>query len=150
CLSFSNETVRELKKRLTLYGYVKRKQDFIGTVHGICVAEIMAPFQNLFPQFQIPNPIRMAPKSLVYEIYSSIVAETKFSEKDIPLDIINRERYISILGASQVDIIRNPLIQSIAEQLEKRLLESQHLDFVQITKIATQIIQDNDFVTKSL
>jgi len=150
CLSFSKETVRELKKRLNQYGYSERKQDFIGTVHGFCLAEIIGPFQNLYPEYEIPNPIKIAPFELIQKVYLEILEETKKTEKEIPIGIIDRERYLAILGSSQVKIKGNPLIQAIAEQFEKKLKDLGYLDFVLITKIATKIIQEKDYVTKSV
>jgi DNA helicase-2/ATP-dependent DNA helicase PcrA len=59
CLSYSKETVRELKNRLKKYGYKKRPQDFIGTVHGFCLGEIIGPFQHLYPEYNIPFPFQV-------------------------------------------------------------------------------------------
>ena len=48
CVTYNNEAVREMRKRLVQYGLRPGKRLFIGTVHSFCLACIIAPFGHLF------------------------------------------------------------------------------------------------------
>ena len=64
CISYSRETVRELKKRLSEYNYTPKKSDFIGTMHGFSIINILEPFAQLYPQYNIPIPLKIASKEI--------------------------------------------------------------------------------------
>src|SRR5689334_2330841 len=59
CISYSRETVRELKKRLASYGYISGSKDFIGTVHSFSLLHVIQPFAHLYPQYGIKFPIKI-------------------------------------------------------------------------------------------
>ena len=48
CITFNNEAVRELQKRLGQLGLRSSRRLFIGTVHSFCLACIVASFGHLF------------------------------------------------------------------------------------------------------
>ena len=48
CITFNNEAVREMRKRLDGLGLNPSKGLFIGTVHSFCLASVVAPFGHLF------------------------------------------------------------------------------------------------------
>jgi DNA helicase-2/ATP-dependent DNA helicase PcrA len=48
CVTFNNEAVREMRKRLAQLGLKSGKRLFIGTVHSFCIACVVAPFGHLF------------------------------------------------------------------------------------------------------
>lgn len=48
CITFNNEAVREMRKRLGELGLKSNKRFFIGTVHSFCLACVVAPFGHLF------------------------------------------------------------------------------------------------------
>lgn len=150
CISYSRETVRELKKRLTNYGYQKRSQDYIGTVHGFCIADIITPFSRLYPEYEIPTPFRIASTQLTEKIYNGILYDIKMSSNQLPKAAIERERLIAIVGASQVNITSDPLARTAAGVFESRLVDSNSFDFTQIVKVATKMIQEKEYVQKTL
>ena len=63
CLTYSTEAAREFKERLKKLGLVKRKNVYLGTVHGFCLSEIITPFSTLYPKYKIPDPIRIISES---------------------------------------------------------------------------------------
>jgi len=48
CVTYNNEAVREMRKRLVQLGLRPGKRLFIGTVHSFCIACVIAPFSHLF------------------------------------------------------------------------------------------------------
>lgn len=150
CISYSRETIRELKKRLNQYGYCNRPCDYIGTVHGFCLAEIIIPFQNLYPEIKIPQPFKIASREVCNSIYHDVLTELDKSDYEITKGGIDRERLLSITGESEVITDVNPLYSDASKLFEERLFESGHMDFIQISKIATQLIQEKEYVRRTL
>ena len=150
CLSYSRETVREIKKRLSQYGYSQRRQDYIGTVHGFCLAEIISPFSHLYPSYNIPKPLKIASNKLTDEIYSSVLKELGKDERQITKIGIAKERLLSIVGESSVNTETDPLYSDAALLFERKLQNTGYIDFTQMTKVATLLIQEKEYVRKSL
>jgi superfamily I DNA/RNA helicase len=150
CLSYSKETVRELKKRLKEYGYKKRTQDFIGTLHGFCLAEIIGPFQRIYPEYEIPFPLKIASTVLRRQIYLGVLKELNKKDSELSELLIEKERYHSILGSSLVNIVPDYLARKAAEIYEYRLKKSDHFDFVQMAKISTKMIQEKEYVARTI
>ena len=48
CITYNNECVRELRKRLLSRGMRPGEQLFLGTVHSFCLSSIVGPFGRLF------------------------------------------------------------------------------------------------------
>ena len=48
CITFNNDAVREMRKRIGEMGLRSDKRLFVGTVHSFCMACIVAPFGHLF------------------------------------------------------------------------------------------------------
>ena len=48
CVTFNNDAVREMRKRIGEMGLRSDKRLFVGTVHGFCMSCIVAPFGHLF------------------------------------------------------------------------------------------------------
>jgi DNA helicase II / ATP-dependent DNA helicase PcrA len=150
CLSYSRETVRELKKRLDSYGYVSKPQNYIGTVHGFCLAEIIGRFQHLYPEYEIPFPLKIASADLRRKIYLGVLKDLVKEEEQISEISLDRERYLSIVGSSKVNMISDPEASKAAKMYEERLKESGCLDFTQMAKLATKMIQEKEHIRNTL
>lgn len=150
CLSFSRETVRELKKRLALYGYRNRSQDFVGTVHAFCISEILGPFQHIYPEYNLPDPLRIAPSKIINALYQQTLQELNYDPKRVSKIDLDRERYLSIAGQSRFIAESIPEIAQAAKVYEGHLLKSGYIDFTQIAKVSTVMIQQKDYVRRSL
>ncbi|CAM1362867.1 DNA helicase [Tenacibaculum litoreum] len=150
CISYSRETVRELKKRLKEYGYRSRGNDFIGTMHGFCLIHILQPFAHLFPQYNVPAPMKIASDELTWEIYTGVLDELKIETNQLSRIVLNRQRSLSFRGTSEVEIQTNAFEVEAAELYEKKLSESGHVDFISMVNISTQMIREQDYIKQSL
>lgn len=131
CISFSRESVRELKKRLRLYGYTPSKKDFIGTVHSFSLLHVIQPFAHLFPQYNVQYPIKILPKEVSNQIYQTVLDELKIENSwDSPLVEINKYRSLSMVGRSTVKIASSALIIKAAAIYEEHLNRTVYLDFI--------------------
>lgn len=150
CISFSRESVRELKKRLKQYGYISNNKDFIGTVHSFSLLHVIQPFAHLYPEFKISYPIKIIPQEISIQIYNKVLHEMKLTSKDIRLVDIHKNRALGLKGISSVQIESNAQITKAAEIYENYLLETEYLDFTIIINISATIISKKEFVRKSL
>lgn len=150
CISYSRETVRELKKRLKEYGYRSRGNDFIGTMHGFCLIHILQPFAHLFPQYNVPSPMKIASDELTWEIYNGVLDELQIETNQLSRIVLNRQRSLSSRGNSEVEIQTNAFEVEAAELYERRLSESNHVDFISMVNISTQMIREQDYIKQTL
>jgi len=151
CISYSRETVRELKKRLKQYGYIPSNGDFIGTVHSFSLLHIIQPFAHLYPQYGIPLPIKILPDDIKNGIYNSVLEELNLEDsRTLSLTDINKHRSLSFNGRSNVQIASTPLIVKGAELLESKLRQTEFIDFIDIINLSAKIINEQEYVRHSL
>lgn len=151
CISYSRETVRELKKRLKLYGFIPGPHDFIGTIHTFSLLHVLRPFGLLFPEYGIPFPIKIIPGETAREIYHGVLTELGVEEpRDLPAIDINRYRSLAIQGLSAITKPTTPLIKKAAKLYEERLFKTPYLDFTSIINISAQMIHEQEYVRKTL
>jgi DNA helicase II / ATP-dependent DNA helicase PcrA len=48
CITFSNEAAKEFTNRLKTFGYQKRQNVVLDTVHSFCISEVIVPFAHLY------------------------------------------------------------------------------------------------------
>jgi len=151
CISFSRESVRELKKRLKIYGYIPSSKDFIGTVHSFSLLYVIQPFAHLYPQYNVKYPIKILPKELEKNIYNSILEELQISNPyDLSLTDINKHRSLSYIGRSEVNIKSSKLIENAARIYERKIRETEFIDFTNIINLSARIINEQEYVRETL
>lgn len=149
-ISYSRETVREIKKRLKLYGYISNGRDFIGTVHSFSLLHVIEPFGRLFPQYNIKYPIRLIPKEIESQLYNSVLNDMRISTKHASLTEIQRHRSLSQRGKSEIFISSSDIISQAASRYEKKLFATDYLDFTTLTNLSAKIIEEQELVRNSL
>ncbi|AYZ11536.1 ATP-dependent helicase [Chryseobacterium arthrosphaerae] len=151
CISYSRESVRELKKRFKSYGYVPTHKDFIGTVHSFSLLHVIQPFAHLYPQYNVTYPIKILPDEVKTGLYNSVLHELKIEDgRTLTLTDINKHRSLSIRGRSEVNMESSPLVAKGAELFEKKLSETEFIDFVSIINLSAKIINEQDYVRETL
>lgn len=157
CISYSREIVRELKKRLKEYGYRPSGNDFIGTMHGFCLINILQPFAHLFPQYNVPLPLKIASDELSNSIFRGVLSSMGIKTDEITTKqfigykmSINRQRSLSAIGLSQVNVQIDVFEAEAAKEYEERLEKAGHVDFVGMINSATLMIREQDFIKTSL
>lgn len=151
CISFSRESVRELKKRLKSYGYIPSSKDFIGTVHSFSLLHVIQPFAHLYPQYNVKYPIKILPDETKENIYSSVLKELKIDDQhDLSLVDINKHRSLSLRGRSKVNMESSELIAKAAEIYEAKIRETKFIDFTNIINLSARIINEQEYVRETL
>lgn len=151
CISYSRESVRELKKRLKAYGYVPSNKDFIGTVHSFSLLHVIQPFAQLYPQYNIQYPIKILPDDIKAALYNSVLDELNIEDdRALPLVDINKHRSLSLKGRSEVFMDSSPQIARAAELYEKKINETEFIDFINIINLSARIINEQEYVRVTL
>ena len=145
CLTYSTEAVREFKSRLVKLGLEKRKNVFLGTVRSFCLAEIIAPFAALYPQYKIPLPIRIISKAEKSHLFNA-----QNYEGNPKLDDVDKERTRNIKGISRVAIESYDIALKAAISFEELLMENGYLDFISMVKKSVELINNEPYVRKAL
>lgn len=145
CLTYSTEAAREFKERLKKLGLVKRKNVYLGTVHGFCLSEIITPFSTLYPKYKIPDPIRIISESEKKRLF---LQQNYYGEPSI-LDV-DKERTRNIKGISRVSIESYDDALKAAIDFEEVLLENGYLDFISMVKISVEMIMNEPYIRKIL
>lgn len=149
-ISYSRETVRELKKRLKLYGYKPSNRDFVGTVHSFSLLHVIQPFGHLFPEYGINYPVKILPENFAEQIYQAVLTEMKIDSRAVSLSEINRHRSLSQVGRSEIKITSSDLVANAAKKYEQRLVQTEYLDFTALINLSARIIHEQEFVRSSL
>jgi DNA helicase II / ATP-dependent DNA helicase PcrA len=149
-ISFSRESVRELKKRLALYGFLPNRNDFIGTVHSFSLLHVIEPFGHLYPQYNISYPIKILPDEISNVMYSEVLEELGVDSRALTLSDLNKTRTLTLVGRSTIEIPSSNLIINGAKIYESKIRKSEFIDFTDIINIAAIIISEQEYVRSSL
>ncbi|MBZ4042584.1 UvrD-helicase domain-containing protein [Flavobacterium hibisci] len=150
CISFSRESVRELRSRLKQYGYIPTNKDFIGTVHSFSLLHVLQPFAHLYPEYGIKYPIKIISNEISNKIYNRVLTEIGLTTKELRFGDIQKQRALALKGISSVQINSSGPVSKAAEIYEKYLLETEYLDFTSIINFSATIIREKEFVRKTL
>lgn len=150
CISYSRETVRELKKRLREYDYTGNGNDFVGTLHGFSLIHILEPFSHLYPDYGIPLPLKIISNNESDQIYQGVLKELNITDRDVSKTDLDKQRSLSLEGASQVQLQFFEINVLAAELYEEKLKTAGFVDFISMINTATLMIREQDYIRKSL
>lgn len=149
CMTFSKESAREFNDRLIKLGYKNRKNVFLGTVHSFCIKEVLGRFAHLY-EYNIPLPIKIISTQDKNKLFNQVVSDLKLEGLNISILEMDKERTLNISGVSTVDVESYDIALKVAQEYEKRLINLGYLDYESIVKFSTILIQNEEYVRKSL
>ena len=149
CVTYNNETVREIRNRLGELGLNPRKRLFVGTVHKFCLACVVAPFGHLFKEGLEPGmtvagfrqrdaAFRMA--------LSDLGLEGKIGDLQAQFEKYRRTHPFR----DDKQWFENPELASLAETYESILQNRGLLDFDGMVILALDLIRHNEFVRSAI
>ena len=149
CITFNNEAVRELRKRLGDLGLKPSKRLFIGTVHSFCLSCVVAPFGHLFRQ-DLTSDLVVAGSG-----QRAIAFERALGSMSLgghPSDWKTQfERYRRTHPFRESKQWReNPQLAKLVETYEDLLHSQGLLDFDDMVLIALDLIRRQQFVRSAL
>src|SRR5690625_625650 len=145
CVTYSREAVREFTERLEDYKFKSCSNVFLGTVHSFCMAEIIAPFAHLF-SYDIPLPLKIISEEQKKKIFTEIINHFNYDPKSISIIDMDKERNLIIEGLSEVAVENYDIALNVAKEYENRIHSMGLIDFIDIVKYATLLIQNESYV----
>ncbi|MGE6755533.1 ATP-dependent helicase [Rossellomorea sp. NPDC071047] len=149
CITYSNEAAREFTSRLKAFGYQKRQNVVLDTVHSFCISEVIVPFAHLYDT-SISLPLNIIARSDKTRLFNEILAERGINNKALKIDAMDKERNQQIGEDSSIQTKPNQLAREVAIVFENRLQVRQQVDFVEIIKCATRLIKEQEYVRQCL
>ena len=149
CITYNNEAVREMRKRLGDLGLKPSKRLFIGTVHSFCLSCVVAPFGHLFRE-DLPSELVVAgsgQRALALEM-----ALDRLSLGGHPSGWRTQfERYRRTHPFRESERWReDPELSQLVETYEDLLHSQGLLDFDDMVLIALDLIRRKQFVRSAL
>ena len=149
CLTYSREATREFQHRLKLMGLVRRRHAvFLGTVHSFCLSEVLIPFSKLYPEYNIPYPIKIISNSEKKALFQNV--KNSVREEHLNMEEMDKERTRYISGFSKVVIPSYDAALKAAVLFENELSRNGYIDYISMVKDATSLIQNEEYVQKAL
>jgi len=149
CITYSNEAAKEFTNRLKSFGYQKRQNVVLDTVHSFCISEVIVPFAHLF-DIDISLPLNIISKSDKSKLFKEILKERGIEKKSLNIEDMDKERNQLIGGVSLIEVEPNDSAREVATEYEKRLRDKQQVDFIEIIKCATTLIREQEYVKRCL
>ncbi|WP_373893829.1 ATP-dependent helicase [Virgibacillus sp. CBA3643] len=149
CITYSNEAVNEFTTRLKMMGYKKRKNVVLNTVHSFCISEIIVPFAELYGK-KVSYPLNIITGAEKRKIFNEILGKLAIDKKQLNQIDMDKERSVRIGEDSKVPIETYDIARKVAVEYEKRLTAMEKVDFVELIKIATELIKEQEYVRRCL
>lgn len=149
CITYNNEAVREMRKRLGDIGLKPGKRLFIGTVHSFCLSCVVAPFGHLFRQDLTSNLVVAGSMQRALAFEKALVA---LSLGGHPSSWKNQfDTYRRTHPFREKEQWReDPQLAQLVETYEGLLHGQGILDFDDMVLIALDLIRRQQFVRSAL
>ena len=149
CVTYNNETVREMRKRLALLGSKQDRRLFIGTVHSFCLSCVVAPFSHLFRE-DLPVKLNVASAGQQRKALELAVGQSKVGSTadawDLPFQQYRRTHPLR----DSKDRTEDPQLALLIETYEALLHQQGLLDFDDMVIIALDLVRRQSFVRAAL
>lgn len=150
CITYSNECVRELRRRLNALGVDDRTRILVSTIHSFALTEIVMPYATM-AGIAIPNPIVVAAPSKSEELfkkaYQTIKGVPPGKWYRMSLDRLRR----MVPDKTSDEWRKSDTWQTaIIEEYERLLLDEGLIDFDGLVLAGLQAIENFEWVRKCL
>ena len=149
CVTFNNDTVREMRTRLADLGFRPSKRLFVGTVHSFCTSCIVTPFGHLFREDLAQKLTVATEQQQLLFLQEAMAAENingRLDDWRTPFAIYRRTHPFKDLPEWFEDHEMANLITTYEDTLHRRGL----IDFDDMVLIALDLIRRHEFVRSAL
>lgn len=144
CITFSNECVREIERRLDKLGIRRDRRLFVGTVHSFCLVNIVKPYARL-AELTLPDPLKIASEQDRSACFEQARHSCQSNSSQVEMDRHRR----TCLDRGFPEWQQNGL-SNLVEVYEEGLRRSGLLDFDDMTLLGLKIVQENMWAQKLL
>lgn len=150
CITYSNECVGELRRRLSKLEVEDRSRLLISTVHSFALSEIVRPYAKLTnlqlsAEFKIASPSQV--RRMVKEAYEEITGQKPGGWFNIAFDKLRRQcpRKSEVQWIEGSDEVKDAIVY-----YEKKLSDAGLMDFDGLVLAALKLVEDFSWVRQCL
>ena len=149
CLTFNNECVRELRRRLEKLGVEERHNVFVGTVHSFCLNHVLLPFARL-AGLTLPEPLAVADSNKQDELLTQALLKRgihrRVSYARADMDSYRRTH----LDRAHTSWQDDPRMAALIETYEEMLRAEGFIDFDDMALFGLRLIEEHVWVRRIL
>jgi len=151
CITYSNECVLELKRRLKKLGIDERRNVFIGTVHSFCLQNLVLPYAQLAGE-ALPYPITVASKSERDRLFAEAIRDVMGTDENPATHSISAYKHRrTCLDRSSPDWHDgHPDYGAVMERYEALMHGVGLLDFDDMALIGRRLILKNEWIRRAI
>lgn len=149
CITFNNECVRELKRRLDALGVTEGRCVFIGTIHSFCLTNILKPYGRL-AGLNLPEPLTVACNSDRQRAFDRACQDGSIDASGIDIDEMDRCRRIYIDRDTPEWQEYDRPIFSLIELYEQELHSNGLIDFDDMVLCGLRLCEQHEWIRKLL
>jgi len=149
CITYNNQCVQELKKRLGRLGIEEGSRAFIGTVHSFCLREVLIPYARL-AGVDLPDPLKVAPPSeqgrLFGDAVNAVIGNENPQYVRTPFDEFRR----TVMDRTSAEWTGNDRYAPLVIKYEKLLADVGKIDFDGMVLAGYSLIKAHAWARKAL
>lgn len=151
CITYNNQGVKELRRRLSAIGVVDGKRVSIGTLHSFCLQQIVGPYAKM-AGLSVPDPLNVA---------TSVEREKCWAEAVVKIVGLNErprdwEFRCDVYRRTHLDRESpewygdDDQAAKVIEEYERRLTAAGVVDFDAMVLLGLELVQRHAWVRKAL
>lgn len=150
CVTYNNECVRELERRLAALGLVDAPNTFIGTLHAFCLRFVIAPFAR-FIDTSVPQPVAVASDRLQRRLLDQAIKQIGVYGQEFESEFVEfRRTAIDRIDGVDGWRVGDRGLTDVCLAYESLLRAHGHIDFDDIVLIAARIVERSSPVRRCL
>ena len=150
CVTYNNECVRELRKRLDGLQVEESRRVFVGTLHAFCLRHVLVPFAHL-TETGLPPQLRVAgEKQILAAMHQALVALNQHTTARQARHDVNVLRCNALDRTPEQGWQPGDLLTDLALEYESTLKAEGYVDFDMIISTAMHLIETHEFIRTCL
>lgn len=149
CLTYNNECVRELKRRLERLGVQERHNVFVGTVHSFCLNQVILPFARI-GGIPLPDPLKVADIGKQDELLTQALVRLRLRRRVAQVRVEMDSYRRTHLDRAGPDWQDDPRMAALIQTYEELLRAEGFIDFDDMALVGLRLIEEHEWVRKVL
>ncbi len=149
CITFNNQCVKELKRRLRRLGVEENSRVFIGTVHSFCLRKVVIPYAKL-AGLDLPVPLKAALPSEQERLFGNAVDAVLGNENPRDVRPFFDHFRRTVLDRTSTEWSGNDRYTPLVTMYEQLLANAGEIDFDGMVLTGLALIKDYVWVRNVL
>jgi superfamily I DNA/RNA helicase len=151
CITYNNETARELEARLLALGIESRGRVFIGTVHSFALTQIVLPYSRT-ARMGLPNDFQVATNQEQAAALQAAVDHTLGRGANLAdaRTSLGRLRRSILNRTSEAWRRADPELTTLVEEYERQLRRRELIDFDDMPLLAVRALRQHEWLRRAI